>query len=102
LTSRSDTLAVGSDNAGTKFLTLNGNATSQLTATPAIAIVNGDAPIATVTVANHGAAIAAGLSVTFEDLGLQAGQGDFQTVSNNCLNPVASGTPAPTCTVGLS
>ena len=101
LTSRSDTLAVGSDNAGTKFLTLNGNATSQLTATPAIAIVNGDAPIATVTVANHGASIPAGLSVTFEDLGLQAGQGDFQTVSNNCLNPIASGTPAPTCTVGV-
>jgi hypothetical protein len=100
---RSDTLAVGTDNVGTKFLTLNGTATSQLTATPATAAVTGDAPIATITVTNHGAAIAAGdLTVDFKDLALQTGQGDFALVANNCLGGVgAVGGATPTCTVGF-
>jgi hypothetical protein len=95
LGARSDTLMVGGDNAGTNFVTLTGNATSQLTATPATSVVNGDTTIATITVANHGAAIPDGLTVTLDD------DVNFQKVSNTCLDPLDSGPPAPTCTVGV-
>ena len=115
---RSDTLTVSTTNAGKQVLTLLGNATSQITVSPATLTIstpaapsgtsdgaNAGTVFKTITVTNNGAAIAAGnLTFGFTDAVTKLATTNFAVKTNNCaggLGAVGSVSPAPTCTIDL-